>query len=835
MYSRILLEISLLLEIPISDIDFNASFVQLGGNSLSAIILSRTCRGYRIDLNVETILSSARIADLLSVSVEASSSGDPNGWVSHNTRPKSLSDKSDGLINTSKTYSIPEAAVQEEPNSCYEVQHVPSSPKTQTFPMTEMQLILMYGSQNDGRVNIIKYYETYPSHSIPAVKHAWRIVVDSEPIFRTTFVVHDGKGYLMEQEKADFNWSETTVSTQKEFDTLIDEDCFDANISMSFQVITIPGNSHGAGKSTVKWCVHHALIDGYSRNLVINKLRTVLAGRRICQGPSFARFAKRLDKFRDQSKERRHLFWKRRLECYPSAAGELLLPAPISQPSPRNKLSEVVMFDLPLAEVSMHAQQLGVTSASVYCAAWALALTAYVGSETTVFGVVLSGRNLPIATIENLVGPVINMLPFHAKMNGAAKTGDYLHQTFSHLVELISFQHSSPNDGFSRRFSSAMAIDVERPAAGAKYRDHLHEPYSTVMSDIPLYVLIEADGTVGLNYHTDRYQRTDIASLGETFCNAVVALLKPHSTISMCLERIMPKQQRSQLQRFGNWSSPTTVALSRKADLVTLFEEVVAVSPKAIAVEKGAHSLSYADLDSQATCVAHHLCAFVKPGEVICVHADRSVRWIIAIYGILKAGAIYCPFDANWPTDVRNRNFETAHGTLFLTPEFCQKELRPMNCASCTSVEELLLLDPPDHELKASSSLRCPVPEANSYLCLTSGSSGVPKAVMCRHESLIAFQSDLEARLFATPGRRIAQTMSPAFDGSIHEIFSTFSYGATLVLEDGLDPFKHVQLADSAIITPSIAQVLDPVEFPKLSAVCNSPSLIEHRQYADLY
>lgn len=184
MYSIILLETSLLLEIPIADIDSNARFVQLGGNSLSAIILPRTCRGYRIDLNVETVLSSARIADFLSVSVEASSSGASNGWVSHNTRPKTLSDKSHGHINASKTFSIREAAVQEDPISCYEVQHVPSSPNIQTFPMTEMQLTLMYAIQNDGRINIINYYERYPSHSIPAVKHAWRIVVDSEPIFR---------------------------------------------------------------------------------------------------------------------------------------------------------------------------------------------------------------------------------------------------------------------------------------------------------------------------------------------------------------------------------------------------------------------------------------------------------------------------------------------------------------------------------------------------------------------------------------------------------------------------------------------------------------------------
>jgi hypothetical protein len=90
---------------------------------------------------------------------------------------------------------------------------------------------------------------------------------------------------------------------------------------------------------------------------------------------------------------------------------------------------------------------------------------------------------------------------------------------------------------------------------------------------------------------------------------------------------------------------------------------------------------------------------------------------------------------------------------------------------------------------------------------------------MCRHEGLVAFQRDLEVRLFAQPGKKISQFMSIAFDGSIHEIFSTLCYGATLVLANGDDPFAQLREVDSAILTPSIAAVLDPADFPKLSTV----------------
>ena len=61
--------------------------------------------------------------------------------------------------------------------------------------------------------------------------------------------------------------------------------------------------------------------------------------------------------------------------------------------------------------------------------------------------------------------------------------------------------------------------------------------------------------------------------------------------------------------------------------------------------------------------------------------------------------------------------------------------------------------------------------------------------------------------------------MSPAFDGSIHEIFSALSYGATLVLPAKDDPFGHLGSVESAILTPSMARVLDPERYERLSNV----------------
>ncbi|KAF2647173.1 acetyl-CoA synthetase-like protein [Lophiostoma macrostomum CBS 122681] len=141
----------------------------------------------------------------------------------------------------------------------------------------------------------------------------------------------------------------------------------------------------------------------------------------------------------------------------------------------------------------------------------------------------------------------------------------------------------------------------------------------------------------------------------------------------------------------------------------------------------------------------------------------------------------------------------------------------PVTCQIHLSVEELLAAMTP---CSADVNEIIPVerPEAGAYLCFTSGSSGHLKGVLCTHGSLVAFRKDHEVRLNDSLGRRIAQYMSPGFDGSIHEIFSALSYGATLVLRapSQKNPFSHLGTADAAILTPSIAAMLDVNDYPRL-------------------
>lgn len=92
--------------------------------------------------------------------------------------------------------------------------------------------------------------------------------------------------------------------------------------------------------------------------------------------------------------------------------------------------------------------------------------------------------------------------------------------------------------------------------------------------------------------------------------------------------------------------------------------------------------------------------------------------------------------------------------------------------------------------------------------------------VLCEHRGLAALHTTPAATMHSVPGRRVAQFLAPGFDGAVHEILATLSFGGTLVLrmrDD--DPFSHLTQVDSALLNPSVVTHLNPIDYPNLQYV----------------
>ncbi|KAK6600093.1 nonribosomal peptide synthase [Botrytis cinerea] len=752
-----------ILELPTAKVDLESNFVGLGGHSLMAIKLSKACKRDGLALSIPSILLSPTLTQLIDSATETRST--PSTNILKDTRDLNT------LVSPTRLSHERRMSLS-KPNG-----HTASA---SNLSLTEMQHSFMHSYQRQPGSNIISFYETYSSANIPTMKTAWKTVIDSEPVFRTIFD-HDRVTATYSKQPLPFIWDEVFVEDTDTYISELEKEIVPEKMEVTFTVLTPRTQRSGnVGVSTIIWRVHHAFIDGYSANLLYDKVRKIVMGQSIIPGTPFSNVIHEVQKHQQMNRDVSRAFWRKQMESHPSPVGDLALPVP-SSPSKLSRNADV-SFTIPSEEIAEAARSAGISLASWFQAAWGLVLSMYADSDTVVFGTVLSGRNLSIAGMDDTIGPLINTLPFHVSLDRKQTTLEYVQSVFRHSVDLGTFQHSLPEDGYSRQFASALAMEFDmQPTDDHKIRP-IGQSWFKVVPDIPLSIFMSTTGTIRMSYQTQKYTESDIELLSENFQSAILSLLSPAKSIGECLSNLLSSKSHETLMKMGNCLTDETSPASIKDDLVTLFERAAVENPSILAVEKAGDSLTYQEFDNMATKLSAQLSKYVQPGDIVCVHADRSINWLVAIYGILKAGAI-----------------------------------APESCKLCLSVEDLVQLPLPSSVAVAPR--QTPRPADNAYLCFTSGSTGKPKGVMCSHEGLVAFQKDLAVRLFALPGQRISQLMSPAFDGSIHEIFSALSYGATIVLADGIHPFSHLEKSTAAILTPSIANILDPEDFPMLRNV----------------
>ena len=81
-----------------------------------------------------------------------------------------------------------------------------------------------------------------------------------------------------------------------------------------------------------------------------------------------------------------------------------------------------------------------------------------------------------------------------------------------------------------------------------------------------------------------------------------------------------------------------------------LLRDSAARAPQRPAVADGGQVLTYAELDALSDQVARALLAQgVAPGDRVGIFARKSAASVVALFGVLKAGACYVPLDPKSP------------------------------------------------------------------------------------------------------------------------------------------------------------------------------------------
>jgi amino acid adenylation domain-containing protein len=205
--------------------------------------------------------------------------------------------------------------------------------------------------------------------------------------------------------------------------------------------------------------------------------------------------------------------------------------------------------------------------------------------------------------------------------------------------------------------------------------------------------------------------------------------------------------------------------------LVELFARSVRDHSGKAAVADDEQELSYAELDARSDALAHRLAEIgVGREDRVAVHLHRGVDVVVAVLGVLKAGAAYLPIDTRYEGGRRDYMITAGEVRLVIT--------EPDLAAGLPDVEVLHWRSVP---VESPGPLPGPEPADAACVLYTSGSTGQPKAIVLEHRQMVAFALN-PALPEMTPEDRTAQVASISFDPANFELWNTLAAGAALVV-----------------------------------------------------
>jgi amino acid adenylation domain-containing protein len=231
--------------------------------------------------------------------------------------------------------------------------------------------------------------------------------------------------------------------------------------------------------------------------------------------------------------------------------------------------------------------------------------------------------------------------------------------------------------------------------------------------------------------------------------------------------------------------------------------------PGRIAVRCGDREYAFEELQDKAALLAARLRqSGVKRGDVVATTGRRSFGVVAAMLGVLQVGAVLLTLDTKLPAARRLANMRAARARLV-----CQVGTETGLAADGIEVVRL------DEHLDAlprqgaadSNALSHVDADDPAYVFFTSGSSGVPKAVLGRHRGLSQFVEWQGERFGVNEHDRVAQLVSLSFDPMLRDIFLPLTRGACLCIPsaiDELDPLAWVGSEAVSVVhtTPTLLQ-----------------------------
>jgi amino acid adenylation domain-containing protein len=245
-----------------------------------------------------------------------------------------------------------------------------------------------------------------------------------------------------------------------------------------------------------------------------------------------------------------------------------------------------------------------------------------------------------------------------------------------------------------------------------------------------------------------------------------------------------------------------------------------AANPLKDAVMDGKISLNYADLASRSNRLAQCLIQHgVTKGEKVLICMRRSVHYIEAILGVLKAEAVYIPIESRTPASRLKQILDDCKPRIIISDSETAQMM--IEKSEKLGLPQLIILGGPLGSFQTRSGIalitlnQAPPNDLDSLnyrnaeddlACIfyTSGSTGTPKGVMLSHRNIDEYIKWAVKRFDISNTDRILCTAPFYFDMSLFDVYCSLKAGATLCIaseRELLFPSRLIDFAEANEVT----------------------------------
>ncbi|WP_142279029.1 non-ribosomal peptide synthetase, partial [Mycobacterium sherrisii] len=557
---------------------------------------------------------------------------------------------------------------------------------------------------------------------------------------------------------------------------------------------------------------HHIVLDGWSLPILAQEIFASYFGQRLPAAVPYRRF---VDWLAERDVAAAQAAWCEEFEGFET-------PTLVGPPARMGLGRRGVQMSRVAARTTEALQQLArthhTTVNTVLQVAWAQLLMWLTGRPDVAFGTAVSGRPTEVPGAEAMVGLLINTVPVRARCTPMTTTADLLEQLHRANHHTLEHQHLALAEihrvtGHDQLFDTlfvfenypidtANLVGVDGLAIGKMAaREYNHYP-------LTLQAMPGAELGLRVEYNADVFATDSIETLIEQLHQVLLDMIaKPNRRLSST--PLLNPDEQTLVDELGNrrlLTRPAPAPLS----IPELFAEHVHHDPDAVAVRYDGRAHTYRELDEGANRVAHLLADYgAGPGQVVALLFSRCAQAIVAMLGVLKAGAAYLAIDPAHPDARIGFMLADAAPVAALTSAGLRGRLDGYGVPA---------IDIDDPALNGQPATSPPPPTADdiAYLIYTSGTTGTPKGVAVTHGNLAHLAASEPHHL---PLAQVwTQCHSYGFDFSVWEIWAALLGGARLVVVPEsvtASPADfHTLLVDEGVTvltqTPSAATILTP-------------------------